>query len=76
MPDIVNSQITDAITLTNADLKAISERLTTLLDRINVRLSARSAVDVLTNNQLADEIAFLKAAVDALATVKPIQRPR
>lgn len=113
MSDIVNDQITDAVTQTNVkrigepimsldqgiidaiasgDLNAISERLTVLFDQINVHLTqqnqsehaqsgrsplqARSAVDVLTDNELAETIADLKAAVDALATVNSIQRQR
>lgn len=83
MPDTtVNSQITDAVTqiisaVAGGNLKVISERLNLLFAKINVHLAhqepglqARSAVDILTNDELVQTIAELKAVLEAITAVR------
>ncbi|HEX7027167.1 MAG TPA: hypothetical protein VF268_07980 [Gammaproteobacteria bacterium] len=71
------TQIVSAVA--DGNLKVISERLNMLFAKINVHLAhqdnsefsgpglqARSAVDILTDNELAETIVHLKAVLEAI----------
>lgn len=70
----LDQHIIDAIA--SGNLQAIADRLAVLLGQINAHLAqhhqqgfgARSAVDVLTNNELAQTIADLKAVIQSFPT--------